>query len=127
MKRLWISFGLIFLLILLAFFHVRELKSYTGNLERQLELVQRHLSRNDWINASPLLRDAYSQWEDKAFYLHITLRHEDIDQIRTSFREAMAFLDTREDSAECCSILERLRNQLELLLESELPSIKNLL
>ena len=100
---------------------------YTTNLERQIQVVQRHLLRDDWENAAPLLMDAYNQWENKAFYLHITLRHGDIDEIRTSFREALSYLDRQEDTAECRSVLERLRNQLELLLEAELPSIKNLL
>ena len=127
MKRLWISVGLIILLLSLACFHVWRLERFTTNLNRQLELVQSHLLREDWDNAAPLLRNAYGQWENKAFYLHITLHHEDIDAIRTSFREAMAFLPSREDSGECISILERLRNQLELLVEAELPTVKNLL
>ena len=127
MKRLWISAGLIALLVILAAFHVWKLSNYTSNLEQQLELVQRHLNREDWENATPLLHDAYRQWEDKGFYLHTMLRHEDIDDIRASFREAMSYLDSREDAAECAAILGRLRNQLELLLEAELPSIRNLL
>lgn len=127
MKRLWIAIAIILLLAVLATFHVWKLDRYTTNLGRQLELVQNHLYREDWDNAAPLLRSAYSQWEEKAFYLHTTLRHEDIDDIRSSFREAMTFLNSREDAAECASIIGRLRNQLELLLEAELPTIKNLL
>ena len=127
MKRLWISVCLIVLLAVLFSFHLWTLDRFTTNLCRQLELVQNHLLREDWENAAPLLRNAYNQWEDKAFYLHTTLRHQDIDAIRSSFREAMAFLPSRDDSGECISILERLRNELELLLEAELPTIKNLL
>ena len=127
MKRLWISVGLIALLAILATAHLWVLGRYTVNLGRQLELVQSHLYREDWENAAPLLRSSYEQWEDKAFYLHTTLRHEDIDAIRTSFREALSYLPAREDAAECAAIVGRLRNQLELLLEAELPTVKNLL
>ena len=127
MKRLWISVTIVLLLVCLAAVHVWKLDRYTVQMGRQLELVQNHLYREDWESASPLLRTTYQQWEENAFYLHITLRHEDIDDIRSSFREALTFLDSREDSAECAAVIGRLRNQLELLLEAELPSVKNLL
>lgn len=127
MKRLWISVGIIALLAVLATCHVWKLDRYTTHLERQLELVQNHLHREDWEDAAPLLQSVYAQWENNAFYLHTTLRHEDIDNIRTSFREAMSFTESRQDASECASIIERLRNQLELLIEAELPTIKNLL
>jgi len=127
MKRLWISTGLVLLMLLLSALHLWELDRFTTNLERQAQLVQRHLLREDWENAAPLLHSTYQQWENKAFYLHTTLRHEDIDAVRTSFREAIAYMTSREDAAECVSVLEKLRNQLELLLEAELPSLKNLL
>lgn len=127
MKRLWISVGLIALLAVLAVFHVQRLDRFVTELGRQLELTQNHLNREDWDSASPLLLDAYDRWEDNGFYLHTTLRHEDIDAIRASFREAIAFMDSRDDTGECAAVIGRLRNQLELLLEAELPSIKNLM
>ena len=127
MKRLWISVGIIALLAALATWHVWTLDRYTTRLGRQLELVQNYLNREDWEDAAPLLRQVYDQWEEKAFYLHTTLHHEDIDDIRASFREAMAFTESRQDASECASIIGRLRNQLELLIEAELPTIKNLL
>ena len=55
------------------------------------------------------------------------LRHTDIDAIRTSLKEAKAYLDSQEDTAECLAVTAKLINQLELLLEAELPTIKNLL
>lgn len=127
MKRMWISAGLIVLLVLLAILHVQKLKQFTEELEGQLELAQEHLNREDWSGASPLLNATYHRWENSAFYLHTTLRHEDIDAIRTSFREAMAFAESRQDAGECAAVIGRLRNQLELLLEGEQPTIKNLL
>jgi len=127
MKRLWICAGLLLLLVVVATGHVYRLNRFATNLERQLELVQNHLMRDDWENAEDLLEDAYEQWEGKGFYLHTTLRHTDIDTIRTSFREALAYAEVRDDIAECAAVVGRLRNQLELLIEAELPTIKNLL
>lgn len=127
MKRLWICAGLLVLLVAAGTGHVYKLGRFTAHLERQLELVQSHLLREDWENAAPLLSNTYGQWEDKAFYLHTTLRHTDIDAIRTSFREALSYAQAKDDAAECAAVIGRLRNQLELLVEAELPTIKNLL
>lgn len=127
MKRLWIAAGIITLLVLISLWHVHTLDRFTTNLEQQLELAQNHLNRQDWDSTAPLLQNAYETWEDRAFYLHVTLHHEDIDAIRSSLREALAFLDSRDDAGECAAVVGRLRNQLELLVEAEWPSIKNLL
>lgn len=127
MKRLWISVGIIALLVGLAVWHIWKLDNFTTNLTRQLELTQNHLNRRDWDAAVLLLCDAYNKWEEEAFFLHTTLRHTEIDAIRTSFREAMSFTESRDDASECAALVGRLRNQLELLLEAELPTVKNLL
>ena len=103
MKRLWICAGLLLLLVLAGTGHVYKLERFTTHLERQLELVQSHLLREDWENAAPLLGNTYGQWESNAFYLHTTLRHTDIDAIRTSFREAISYAEARDDAAECAA------------------------
>ncbi|MDE6589019.1 MAG: DUF4363 family protein, partial [Oscillospiraceae bacterium] len=61
-------------------------------------------------------------------YLHITLRHTDIDAILVSFDEALAFLQGDEHQpAEYAAVNARLITQLELLIEAALPTITNLL
>ena len=82
---------------------------------------------DDWDGAQALIEDAYQDWETHDFYLHVTLRHTDIDAVRSSFHEAIAYLSSREDSGECAAVCARLVNQLELILEGELPTLKNLL
>ena len=127
MKRLWISFLLIFLLIGFAALHVSHLKLFTEDLIGQLETVESSIKRSNWSDAGRLVDQIFKQWEDEAFYLHTMLRHTEIDAIRTSLKEAKAYLDSREDTAECLAVTAKLINQLELLLEAELPTIKNLL
>lgn len=127
MKRLWVSCLLILLLIGLAILHVSRLKTLTEDLIGQLESVESSIQRSNWFDAGSTLNQAFQQWDDKAFYLHTTLRHTDIDAILASFEEAKAFLASQEDIAECLAVTARLINQLELLLEAELPTIKNLL
>ena len=41
--------------------------------------------------------------------------------------EALAYLEAREDPAECAAVCARLVNLLELILEGEQPSLKNIL
>ena len=127
MKRLWISCLIILLLAGLAALHLSHLESLTDELIEQLEHVELRLKYSDWSGAKKIVDQVYEQWEDQAFYLHTMLRHTEIDAIRSSLREAMAYLDSREDTAECLAVTARLINQIELLLEAELPTIKNLL
>lgn len=127
MKRLWISCLIILLLAGLAALHLSHLESLTDDLIQQLETVEFLLKHSDWSGAKKVIDQIYEQWEEQAFYLHTMLRHTEIDAIRSSLREAMAYLDSREDTAECLAVTARLINQLELLLEAELPTIKNLL
>ncbi len=127
MKRLWTAAAIILALAALCAVHVGRLSHFTGQLTAQLEQAREHLLHEDWDEAQRLVDSAYESWEKHGFYLHTTLRHADIDGIRSSFYEIKAFLDSRDDAAECAAVSARLINQLELLLEAELPSVKNLL
>lgn len=127
MKRLLISVSIILLITLLSCAHVFTLKQFTGELIGQLETASLHLSQDRWSNAGQTVDAVYAAWEEQEFYLHTTLRHADIDEIRTTLREVQAYLNSREDTAECQALIAKLINQLELLLEAELPTIKNLL
>lgn len=127
MKRLVISCLIILSLVGLMGIHVSSLKALTGELIGQLETVKTHIAGEEWSKASKGIHQVLTTWEKHAFYLHTTLRHTDIDAIRTSIKEITAYLDSREDQAECLAVTAKLVNQLELLLEAELPTLKNLL
>lgn len=127
MKRLFCSILIILLIAALSTLHVFALKQFTETMIEQLESAELQLSRSQWNSAQELVDSVYDTWEARSFYLHTTLRHTDIDAVRTSLREAKAYLSTREDTAECRALIARLINLLELLLEAELPTIKNLL
>lgn len=127
MKRFWIACLLILLLTGLATLHVFRLRAFTDDLIAQLEQVEVCIRHSRWTDAGELVDQVFQQWEERAFYLHTMLRHTEIDAIRSSLMEARAYLDSREDVAECLAVTARLINQLELLLEAELPTLKNLL
>lgn len=127
MKRLFISSLIIILLVALMSLHVNRLEQFTGNLIQQLETAVSHIEKEEWAKAEKTANQVMSQWEQHAFYLHTTLRHTDIDDIRISLKEMLAYLGSSEDQAECLAVSAKLINQLELLLEAEQLTIKNLL
>lgn len=127
MRRLWGAAGLILALCLLAGSHVAALEELTGSLTGQLEQARSCLLREEWEPARQAVDRARGRWEACGLYLHTTLRHAAIDDIRAGFQEAWAYLEAREDASECAAVCARLIHQLELLLEEERPSLKNIL
>ena len=128
MKRLYVSLSLIALLALLCGAHTLYLSRFTDELSGLLIQAREQVERGDWEGAIRVTRQAQKQWADNEGYLHITLRHADIDAILISFDEALAFLQADEhQSAEYAAVNAKLLTQLALLLEAELPTITNLL
>ena len=128
MKRLYVSLGLIVLLALLCGAHTLYLSRFTDELSGLLTQAQEQVERGDWEGAIQVTRQAQKQWVNNEGYLHITLRHADIDAILVSFDEALAFLQASEhQNAEYAAVNAKLLTQLALLLEAELPTITNLL
>ena len=128
MKRLYVSLGLIAVLAVLCGVHTICLGRLTGRLTGLLTQAQEQVEREDWEEALRLTRQAKEQWSGHEGYLHITLRHADVDAILVSFDEALAFLRGSEHQpAEYAAVNAKLITQLALLLEAELPTITNLL
>lgn len=127
MKRLLCSVFLIVALVAGASFHVWYLSHQTQSLSDQLTQADEAVQHGDWDQALALTQQAWTQWEHLMFYLHTTLHHEDIDAVSTSFQEALAVLERKEQPGEHAAINARILYQLELLVEAELPSLKNIL
>ena len=128
MKRLCISLGLIALLAVLCGVHTVYLSRFTDELTGLLTQAQEQVEQENWQAAFQLTRQARERWVGNEGYLHITLRHADIDAILVSFDEALAFLQGSEHQpAEYAAVNAKLLTQLALLLEAELPTITNLL
>ncbi len=128
MKRLYIALGLVALLAVLCTVHTVYLGRLTAELSGLLAQAQEQVERGDWEAADRLTRQSKEIWEEHEGYLHTTLRHADIDAILVSFDEALAFLRAGErQSAEYAAVNARLITQIGLLLESELPTLTNLL
>ena len=128
MKRLWISAVIIMSLTVLAGCHVLYLRHLTGEVIGLLDQAQEQVEEDDWAQAEALTRDALAIWTANNLYLHSTMRHNEIDTVLVAFQEVLAFLEGQErQPAEYAAANRRLTAQLELLLESELPTLQNLL
>lgn len=126
MKRFVTALGIILAIALLNWWHTSHLSSFTNQLIGQLERLPSYLNEEDWNGARTVLEQAEQDWERQAFYLHTTLHHSDIDEIHSSFREITSYLEIEDDEAECLAVNAKLINQLELLIEAEQPSLKNI-
>lgn len=127
MKRLMCSLTLLALLVGLACLHVWYLTKQTHALSQQLDQAQLKVQSGNWEEAYTMTQQAWEQWESQMFYLHITLHHQDIDQVSTAFQETLAILEQKEQPGEYAAANARILYQLELLVEAELPSLKNIL
>lgn len=127
MRRLIASILLVAALAGGATAHVWYLTRQTHVLSQQLEQAQQQVQKGNWDVAYDMTQQAWEQWEGQMFYLHITLHHEDIDQVSTAFQETLAILEQQEQPGEYAAANARTLYQLELLVEAELPSLKNIL
>lgn len=128
MRRLTAALGLLVLLAALCTVHTVYLSRFTRELTGLLAQAQEQVEGENWEEAARLTRQAKGRWLEREGYLHTTLRHADIDAILISFDEALAFLEAGErQSAEYAAVNARLITQIGLLLESELPTLTNVL
>lgn len=128
MKRLGAAVGLLVLLLALSACSALYLGRLVNGLTEQLEQAGACLAEDDWEQAQTLTQSAYDRFNGASFFLHTVLRHSDLDAAEASFREVLAFLGGQErQPAEYAAANARLIIQLELLLESELPTLQNLL
>ena len=127
MKRLVISLGLLLLIAGATLGNTAFLKTRTQALEELLTTAQAAVGRQDWREAEDLTKQALDQWRQLEFYLHVTLRHDDIDQILASIQEVRQYLTCPEDTAEYAAANARLLTQLELLCEAECHTLHNIL
>lgn len=127
MKHLWISAAIIAALAAGALANVWYLGQFVDGLALTLEQAQQSAEAGDTERAIRLTQRAQGQFDEKAPYLHITLSHQDIDNIEISFGEVLEYLRFQEQGGEYTAANARLLTQLYLLAEAEQLTLKNLL
>lgn len=127
MKNLWIAAGILAAMCIAAGANVLYLCTLTGELTGALEQAQALAEEDGWSAAAQVTAGARARFQERVFYLHVTLRHEDIDEVELSFGEVEQLLAHRERLGEYAAANARLITRLELLAESEHFTLLNIL
>ncbi|MCI2056076.1 MAG: DUF4363 family protein [Oscillibacter sp.] len=98
----------------------------TTRWDAELQEADRLAEDERWDEAGQTLSKGYRDWSSHQTYLHIVVKHEEVDGAQTMYLRANAFLQEQELS-EFRAELADLRSQLQLLAEMERISIKNIL
>ena len=126
MKRIWIALAILLAILAGTLAHSFYLAGFTRNLTVLLEQAEVHAEQEDWETAAKLTQDAYDRWQKKDLYLHITLRHDETGAIHIGLQEVAEFIQCKE-GGEYSAANARLIANLELMVEEEQLSLKNVL
>lgn len=126
MKRLWLAAALLAAVLAATLWNSASLRGFTGEISALLEEAGAQAADGGWEQAARLTDKAQEIWQGRDIYLHVTLRHADTDEIYACFREVEALLSSRE-WGEYAAANARLITHIELLWESEAPTLKNFL
>ncbi len=113
-------------LLALSLWNSAVVADFTGQCASALTAADQQADAGDWDAADRALRRSYALWSRRQTYLHVVVRHEEIDNAEAMYRRARAFLETQEPSEFRAEVAD-LKSQLRLLAEMEEPSIKNVL
>ena len=127
MKHAWIAGSILVLLCAAALWSGLHLDRFAESVTTSLHQAQSMAERGSWEEAARVTQSAGRRLQDEAFYLHISLRHNDLDEVETGFREVEQLLAHQERLGEYAAANARLIVQLELLAESEHFSLHNVL
>lgn len=125
MKRIWIAFAILLLILSATLLHSHSIKSISSDLAALLKEAETNAEQGDWAGAKELTDIARQKWEARDFYLHIALRHSETDSIFTGFREVVEFIEC-EESGEYSAANARLIAELALLAGAEQLTLKNI-
>ena len=126
MKRLWISAGLLVLLLAASLANAWYAQKLTGNMGERLRQAQTLTGQGNWDRAEALTRQVYEDWQDHHFYFHTLMRHSDTDQVLRAFRQVLEYLRLQEPDQYNAANAD-LVAQLELLAEMQQPTVVNVL
>lgn len=126
MKRLWIAALLLVLILAGTLWNISYLGRFTDEVAGILTEAQARAETGDWAGAGSLTDQAFSLWESREPYLHITLFHSDTDEIYVSFREVMEYIGRREDGSYAAANA-KLIAKLSLLYKMDQLNLENVL
>lgn len=126
MKPFWIASGILLTLFLSLQANTAYLAGFVNSLQEEVSASLQAVDEENWNLAQEHLQTAYNTWHDKSLYLHVTLKHADIDKIYVLLEEATAHLEL-QNNKEFSVASRTLMQQMNLLYEMERLSPQNIL
>lgn len=126
MKRLTAAALLLLAVLGATMANSRYLGRMTDHFCNQLTYAAQLAAQENWPQALEVTQLTLADWEEHDFYLHVLLRHTDIDAIRLTFHEVVEYLNLAE-ADQYTAANAKLITQLKLLAEAEGLNLKNVL
>lgn len=126
MKRLWAAIALLSLILMGSLLNARSIVRITDSLTQQMEQAQELVQAGHWDQALLCSRQAHQLWEQNYFYLHVVIRHSELDQIACGFDRVQLAL-VQQDWNQYISAKTDLTAQLSFMRDMERPSLVNIL
>lgn len=104
----------------------RYFQAFTISVGEQLQQAQALAEAEDWSAVRDKTSAARDAWQEKEVYIHITLRHSDINEVHKGFERVEACIRA-EEFVEYTVANAELIAHLELINQSEMLDIENVL
>lgn len=125
MRQLWISVGILVVMVALLFWNVAKVDQLTQPMLKELSQATTAAQGDDWSKAEVLTQQIQVHWEKGMHHLRFVQMHDAIDEVTLLLREAQGYLQDRK-IGEYLSVLGKLTGKLEALQEQERVSAENL-
>lgn len=126
MKRLFVSLGIITVILTISLIGLWHLNFVTEQVEEYTTNIQIALDQNNITKAQELNYQLSGFWERQHRYLTLYIRHNNIDEISKTISELEQYLQ-RTDYAEFSSRLSYIQQLILDIRDAEIPTLFNLL
>ena len=125
MRQLWISVGILVVMVALLFWNVVKVDQLTQPMLKELSQATTAARGDDWPAAEVLTQQIQVHWEKGMHHLRFVQMHDAIDEVTLLLREAQGYLQDRK-TGEYLSVLGKLTGKLEAIQEQKRVSAENL-
>ncbi|MEM1483292.1 DUF4363 family protein [Oscillospiraceae bacterium PP1C4] len=126
MKRLWISLAIVFVMLSISGLGMWHLIRATDKMEVSLALISEAIAQKKIDQAQNLIDSFEDEWHKNEESMMRYIHHNDLDII-TGAVSRLSALAEYEELGELSAEVQRIRNALYHLRESEIPTFKSIL
>ncbi len=126
MRRLILAAVILAAVLGATFWNTQRLNGLTGQMLSLIDQAGGQAQEGAWDQAGGTLEKARALWDERSAYLHMTLRHADIDAVTLSLTQLEQYTRAK-DAGQWALCAASLSVQLNLLSEMEALTLKNVL